>query len=195
LGRVAQRFHLISLVESRRTAEQTGNTDRCGRRKPAPCRMDGMTSLSSHSLRGLVGAGAPGLRAKTPAPGGISGTARADSEKVYLDEKTTAGPPTPQLAKCASCSAQDDTLFWVNLAWNRSKTMPATKFALALIACILSIALPSTVQAQTAAGAVTGTVTDGSGAVVQGASVTLTGSATNLSATTSTNATHWIGRE
>src|SRR5260370_29606175 len=51
-------------------------------------------------------------------------TPRADSEKMYPDEKITAGPSTAQLAKTRVASLRMTLLFGVHQSWNRSRTLP-----------------------------------------------------------------------
>jgi outer membrane receptor protein involved in Fe transport len=63
------------------------------------------------------------------------------------------------------------------------------KFLRALLCpCILSVLFTATVFAQTSRGTVSGVVTDPSGAVIQGANVTLTNTATQVERSTVTNA-------
>ena len=59
-----------------------------------------------------------------------------------------------------------------------------TKSILLVLACILLILLPSSLMAQTAGtGAIRGTVTDASGAVIPNSTVTLTSAATGQART------------
>src|SRR5260370_38287783 len=51
-------------------------------------------------------------------------TPRADSEKMYPDEKITAGPSTAQLAKTRVASLRMTLLFGVHQSWNGSRTVP-----------------------------------------------------------------------
>ena len=57
----------------------------------------------------------------------------------------------------------------------------------AITLCLLFLAKPVTLSAQQAASAINGTVTDASGAIIPGATLTLSNSATGLSITTQTN--------
>jgi len=69
---------------------------------------------------------------------------------------------------------------------------PSGRLAVSLACCLLlalvALVVPSKVAAQTSVGRVSGTVTDASGAVVPGASVTVTNAATNLVRTATTDA-------
>ncbi len=61
----------------------------------------------------------------------------------------------------------------------------------ALMIALCSYVIPTTVSAQTSRGTVNGIITDQTGAVVSGASVTLTNTGTNVQRTTTTN--QWFG--
>ena len=65
-----------------------------------------------------------------------------------------------------------------------STSMQAVRRGLSLFALLALLAVPTALMAQTAGeGTITGTVTDSSGAVVAGATVTATNVATNISTT------------
>src|SRR5258708_6367273 len=53
-------------------------------------------------------------------------TPRADSEKMYPDEKITAGPSTAQLAKTRVAPLRMTLLFGVHQSWNRSSCEVST---------------------------------------------------------------------
>lgn len=69
----------------------------------------------------------------------------------------------------------------------------ANEFVMAAIVCCLFVAVPFIAHAQsTGAGTISGTVTDATGAVIQGAKVTVTDTATNVGNTTVTNDTGYF---
>src|SRR5579872_1622243 len=69
----------------------------------------------------------------------------------------------------------------------RSDRIRNKAFQIGLALCLLSLVKPVTLSAQQAAAAVNGTVTDTSGAIIQGATITLSNNATGVSITTQTN--------
>jgi len=69
----------------------------------------------------------------------------------------------------------------------RSHRILNNAFQIGIALCLLFLAKPVTLSAQQAAAAINGTVTDASGAIIPGATITLSNSATGLSITTQTN--------
>ena len=70
----------------------------------------------------------------------------------------------------------------------RSHRILNNAFQIGIALCLLFLAKPVTLSAQQAAAAINGTVTDTSGAIIPGATITLSNSATGGSITTQTNA-------
>jgi hypothetical protein len=69
----------------------------------------------------------------------------------------------------------------------RSHRILNNAFQIGIALCLLFLANPVTISAQQAAAAINGTVTDASGAIIPGATITLSNSATGGSITTQTN--------
>ena len=69
----------------------------------------------------------------------------------------------------------------------RSHRVLNNAFQIGIALCLLFLAKPVTLFAQQAAAAINGTVTDASGAIIPGATITLSNNATGVSITTQTN--------